>query len=182
MNDWNLRSRSHACNKCGTGFADGGKCRSAVAFTSEPFVCDIIAGMNTAKTPDYARVDFCESCWSALAAIVPPPDFISAWQGVYSAPEPETPEALPKETAESLLRRMLEHGGDEATPAVIFVLAVILERKRILVERSVRRGNDGTLTRVYEHRKTGEIMLIPDPALGLDEVPGVQQQIDLLLA
>jgi len=166
MTDWKLRSRSRACCKCGTGFAEGGKYRSAVVST---------AGH------EYVREDYCEACWGAFSAAVPPPDFISAWQGVYPATEPETPEALPKETAETLLRRMLEHGGDDATPAVVFVLAVMLERKRILIERGVRRGAGDALTRVYEHRKTGEILLILDPALGMDEVPGVQQQIDYLL-
>ena len=194
MTEWSFRSRSRSCHKCGAEFADGGVCRSAVAFFVEPLVREIFAekiaaqaaerakdAKNTPKDPEYVRLDFCEACWDAMSGATSPPDFISAWRSVYSAPEPESVEPLPKETAESLLRRMLEHGGDEATPAVIFVLAVMLERKRILLERSVRRNPDGTLTRVYEHRKTGEIMLIPDPNLSVDEIPDAQQQIDRLL-
>ena len=165
MTEWKLNSRSHACDKCGTQFADGESCRTAVVLADGK----------------YARVDSCEKCWGTLAEALPPPDFVSVWRGVYAAPEPAAPEPLPKETAENLLRRMLEHGGDDATPAVIFVLAVMLERKRILLERGVRRGADGALTRVYEHRKTGEIMLVTDPNLSGDEVPGVQQQIGRLL-
>ena len=194
MTEWNLRSRSRACHKCGMEFADGAKCRSAVALFAEPVVRELFAEKIAAqiserakdskpapKDPEYVRIDLCESCRGALAAATPPPGFISEWRSTYAAPEPDAPEPLPKETAENLLRRMLEQGGDEATPAVIFVLAVMLERKRLLIERSVRRGADGTLTRFYEHRKTGEIMLIPDPGLSAAEVPGVQQQIDLLL-
>ena len=58
----------------------------------------------------------------------------------------------------------------------------MLERKRILIERSVRRGEDGALLRVYEHRKSGEVMLVVDPQLQVDQIPAVQARIEALLA
>jgi hypothetical protein len=60
---------------------------------------------------------------------------------------------------------------------VRYILALMLERKRILKEREVKRGEDGTLTRIYEHPKTGDIFVIPDPELRLDQVAEVQQQV-----
>lgn len=65
--------------------------------------------------------------------------------------------------------------------SVIFILAVMLERKKILIERRVRHATDGTMIRVYEHKKTGEVMLVTDPDLGIDELPGVQRQVQRLL-
>jgi hypothetical protein len=35
---------------------------------------------------------------------------------------------------------------------------------------------------VYEHRKSGEVMLIADPQLQVDQIPSVQQRIEALLA
>jgi hypothetical protein len=58
---------------------------------------------------------------------------------------------------------------------------VMLERKRLLVERDVQHREDGKMIRVYEHRKTGEMFLIPDPRLRLDQLETVQQQVVTLL-
>ena len=197
MIEWNLRSRSRLCHKCGGEFIDGGKCRSAVLHFAEPLAREIFAEKIAAqaaerekdgkdaskdKAPEYVRIDFCEPCWNALASAPPPPPlWISAWQSLYAAPEPDAPEPLPKETVETLLRKFVEGGSVDENASVTFVLAVMLERKKLLIERGVRRGADGRLVRIYEHRKTGEIMLITDPDLGIEEIPGVQQQIDLLL-
>ena len=62
-----------------------------------------------------------------------------------------------------------------------YILALMLERKRILKEREVKRADDGQLSRIYEHAKTGEIFVIPDPELRLDQVAEIQQQVASLL-
>lgn len=185
MTEWNLRSRSHICHKCTRSFTDGERCCSSVAAFNTPIVQELLAEKiaiqatdpKAVKPPDFIRLDFCEGCWSTVAD----QDWISGWRGVYTAPEPPTPEPLPRETAESLLTRLLEGEDSGEQMAVIFILAVMLERKKILLERQVRRQPDGKLLRVYEHRKTGEVMLIADPDLQVDELPGVQKQVQLLL-
>ena len=48
-------------------------------------------------------------------------------------PPPEPEEALKKETAESLLRRIMTK-EDETKINLVYILAVMLERKRILVD------------------------------------------------
>ena len=70
---------------------------------------------------------------------------------------------------------MEENAADFANAR--YILALMLERKRILKEREVKRNEDGTLTRIYEHMKTGDIFIIPDPELRLDQVAEVQQQV-----
>lgn len=185
MTEWNLRARSHTCHQCSRAFADGERCCSTVAEFAAPLVQKLLAERIAAqandpkqtKPPEFVRLDFCPACWPDVQSA----DWISVWHSTYAAPEPAAPEALPRETAESLLRKLVEDDNCGENTAVIFILAVMLERKKILIERSVRRSPDGTIVRVYEHKKSGEVMLITDPDLQLDEIPGVQQQVKLLL-
>jgi len=89
-------------------------------------------------------------------------------------------EALKKETAESLLRRLIED-DDESKTNVIYILGVMLERKRMLVERDIQGRDDGSLIRVYEHRQTGETFLIRDPQLAFDALEAVQTEVVAML-
>jgi hypothetical protein len=57
----------------------------------------------------------------------------------------------------------------------------MLERKRILREVEVKHGDDGSLTRIYERARTGEVFVIPDPQLRLDQVEQLQSQVAALL-
>jgi len=99
---------------------------------------------------------------------------------MFRVPPPQPEEALKKETAESLLRRMVQE-EEPSLINVIFILAVMLERKRILVERDVQTRDDGRTVLVYEHRKTGESFLITDPRLHLDQLEEVQKEVTAML-
>jgi hypothetical protein len=155
--DWDIRPRSDACHRCGRSFGEGERLFSALQFGSE----------------GYGRVDHCDACWAKREAGFAA---FSAWQSVFRSPPPRPEEPLAKETAESLLRNLMETGGD-ARRNVIYVLAVMLERKKILVERDVRTDETGATTRVYEHRRTGDVFLIPEPRLRLDQLESVQQEV-----
>jgi hypothetical protein len=104
------------------------------------------------------------------------------WQSPYHAPEPPPVDPAPRQTVEALLRRLMESDEAAAHQPVIYVLAVMLERKKLLIERDARRQDDGMLLRVYEHRKTGEVLLISDPGLRLDQLAPVQEQVAALLS
>ena len=187
--DWNFRSRSQACAQCGAPFAEGAPVRSALVAFDTPIVrrlfaeklaeeeASAAAGLTVKPHPEYVRVDFCGPCWETLAD----PGWISAWRSVY-APPPAAPEdPLKKATPETLLRSLLEGEDPGNHVAAIYLLAVMLERKRILVERAVRNAPDGTAVHIYEHRRSGDILLVADPHLTADEIPGVQREIELLL-
>ena len=75
-----------------------------------------------------------------------------------------------------MLRQLIET-EDEENRNVIYILAVMLERKRILAERDVHTRDDGVKLRVYEHKKSGEVFLIPDPELKLAELEVVQEDV-----
>lgn len=155
--DWDIKSRSDQCSHCGQPMADRQTYVSALSRGEEGFV----------------RGDYHEACWSELEHTLAP---FSVWRNVFRLPPPPAEEALKKETAESLLRRLIEQEEPE-NGNVIYILAVMLERKKILVERNVEHLEDGDMIRVYEHRKTKETFLITEPRLHLDQLETVQQQV-----
>ena len=159
--DWDIRPRAEACAGCKQPFQDQQACLSSLVFGE--------AG--------YTREDYCETCWPTRAGTSAA---YSVWRSVFRVPPPEPEEPLKKETAESLLRRLIEQ-EDDRHRNVIYILAVMLERKRVLVEKDVQTREDGVMIRVYEHRKTADTFLIPDPRLRLDELDTVQQEVITML-
>jgi len=168
--DWTIQSRGHHCTATRHQFAEG-----------EPFYTLLFDD----KT-GYRREDLCEEAWKARPLDAPAP--YSFWKTKYNPPPPPTPEALGRQTAEDLLRtymsEQLPESADKARhmAAARYLLAVMLERKRILKEVEVKRGADGTITRIYEHGKSGEVFVVPDPQLRLDEIEQVQIEVASLLA
>ena len=74
----------------------------------------------------------------------------------------------------------LVNEDEEHTENARYILAVMLERKKLLRETDTQEIPSGIL-RVYEHRKTGDVFLIKDPQIPLSEVETVQEEIRLLL-
>ena len=104
----------------------------------------------------------------------------SAWQSTFRLPaKQEKPEVVEKESAEDLLRRLVEE-DDPATENVRYILAVMLERKKLLRETDQQHTNTGIL-RIYEHRKTGEVLVIRDPDISLDQVESIQEEVTAML-
>lgn len=165
--EWNIRLRGHVCQDCRRPFGEGETCVSALH-----------AATAADGSPTTERADRCRACWDAVDAATAS----SVWQSPYHAPEPPPPDPAPRQTVEALLRRLMESDEAAAHQPVIYVLAVMLERKKLLIERDAKRQDDGTLTRVYEHRKTGEVLLISDPGLRLDQLAPVQEQVAALLS
>jgi hypothetical protein len=162
-NIWSLQSRADRCSATGQVFADG-----------EYFYTLLFE-----EGESYRREDLSEAAFRDRPADAPQP--YSFWRSKFEVPPPPAPEALGKQTAEELLRRYME----EATPQYAnarYILALMLERKRLLKEVEVKRGEGGRLTRIYEHAKTGEVFVIPDPGLRLDQLGDVQTEVAAMLA
>lgn len=161
MQDWNIRSRAHECGECNTGFEDKQSYRTLL-FHGEA---------------EFERLDLCNNCWEQNHKddFKTRSGFLSVWQGVYKAPPPPTPDAIQKDTAEGLLRKLVALNDPQFLSAS-YILAVMLERKRIIkVKDQVR--EDGRRIFIYEQPKTGDVFSIPDPALKLDELASVQIQV-----
>ncbi|MRR10516.1 hypothetical protein EG831_10690, partial [bacterium] len=164
MNDWNIQSRAHTCSDCTRAFAD-----------REGYHTLLFEARS-----ELLRQDLCQACWDKQFShgARDRKGFISYWQGVYEAPPPPT-EALKRENAESLLRKIIELNEPRYGPAA-FILAVMLERKRLLkVKDQVIR--DGARTFVYEQPGTGDVFTIVDPQLQLNQLESVQRDVAELL-
>ena len=144
--EWNIRSRGHACCVCGQAFADRQPCVSVLR-----------------ELPDtFERRDYHTLCWRDEKR-----DWrsYSLWEGEYEAPPAVVKEEpVKKDTAESLLRRLILM-EDPAMRNVVYVLAVMLERGKQLVERDAKPHESGGILRVYEHKKTADIFTVLDPRL-----------------
>ena len=164
MTEWNIQSRAHACAACGKSFAD--------RETFHTLLFD--------EKADFRRSDVCQACWQKQYSegARDRKGFISYWHGVYIAPTPQV-EAIQKENAESLLRKLIELNDPRYIPAG-YILAVMLERKRLLKvkEQLVR---DGQRVFIYEQPSTGDVFTIIDPALQLNQLEQVQHDVANLL-
>src|SRR5437016_13549365 len=165
MNEWNIQSRSHHCQSCEKPFADKQVYHTLLFDEKE----------------DFRRSDICESCWQGQYSqgASDRKGFVSYWHGIYHAPPAAPPDPIQKENAESLLRKLIEL-NDPRYAAVGFILAVMLERKRLLKvkEQMVR---DGQRIFIYEHPKSGDLFTIPDPNLQLTQLEKVQHDVAHLL-
>ena len=123
---------------------------------------------------EYTRQDFCKKCSEKKVPV------LSSWKTIFMVPLPPKEETVKKENAESLLRKLVAKENDEDLNA-IFILTVMLERKKILVERDVQTLEDGRKLRVYEHKKTNESFVVIDPELKLSELEHVQDEVVVLL-
>src|ERR1051326_3385955 len=124
----------------------------------------------------FRREDLSEEAWTQRNENIQP---FSFWKSRYEPPPATPPEPLGKENAEDLLRRLLAE-GDQANTNACYVLAVMLERKRVLKQVKTEQS-EGHPVLIYEHAKTGDVFIVPDARLRLDEIEHVQQEVSQLL-
>jgi hypothetical protein len=158
-NEWPIKHRAEAC-----------------AVTQRPFA----AGENFytllfREADGFRREDLSEEAWTTRNENIRP---FSFWRSRYE-PSPATTEPIAKENAEDLLRRLLAEQKPEHANAC-YVLAVMLERKRIL-KQIKSETTDGDRVLIYEHAKTGDVFIVPDPQLRLNEIEQVQEEVANLL-
>ena len=158
VDNWHVKKCAKACDGCEKEFQHKQALYSRLFFDNG----------------EYTRQDFCEKCWNKEDP------GLSTWKTVFIVPPPPAEEAVKKENAESMLRKLLAKENEENLNA-IFILMVMLERKKIFVERDIQKTEDGRKLRIYEHRKTGESFMVIDPELKLNELESVQEEVVVLL-
>lgn len=164
MTEWNIQSRAHGCEACGKPFAD-----------KEPYHTLLFL-----EKADLRRCDICDGCWQKQFSegARDRKGFISYWHGIYEAP-PAPSDPIQKENAESLLRKLIELNNPHYVSAA-YILAVMLERKRILkVKEQI--VHEGKRVFIYEQPKTGDVFTIADPNLQLTQLEEVQRDVAALL-
>jgi len=165
---WEIQARSRCCANCQREFLDGDTYRCVLTYRDdEPF-----------------RRDFCQGCWDSHAESMLPQDepLISWWRSSVKIPPPKPKEEVIKRSlAEELLRKYL-HSPDPKHVNFCYVLAIMLERRRLLSQKhTIQEDPSGKTLLIYEHAKTGETLIILDPHLSLSEIGKVQAQVKDIL-
>lgn len=158
-NEWAIKPRSDVCTATQRPFQPGEQFYTLLFRDAEGF----------------RREDLSEEAYANRNENIQP---FSFWKSRYEpAPEP-APEPLAKETAEELFRRLI--ASPNAPPNACYVLAIMLERKRVLKQVKTDETARGRVL-VYEHGASGDVFIVADPQLRLDEVEAVQAEVSHLL-
>ncbi|MEM9479286.1 MAG: hypothetical protein AAGA58_06440 [Verrucomicrobiota bacterium] len=161
--DWKIKSRSHQCALTEKPFEDKEEIYTAI-FLAE-----------TEEDGDFQRRDFCIDAWDGHHEELKP---FSYWRTAYQAPPPPEEEVLQKQSAEAQLRQMIEEDSAE-TENSRYILALLLERKKTIKETDRQQVSDG-LIRIYEHVGSGEVFIVKDPQLPLNEVTRLEGEVERL--
>jgi len=127
-------------------------------------------------TNGYRREDLSEEAWEKRNENIRP---FSFWKSRYEPLPPKPAEPVPKENAEQLFRRLM--GSNNSPANACYVLAAMLERKRVLKQVKTESRNGGRRVLIYEQGITGDAFVVPDPQLRLDELETVQNEVAELL-
>jgi len=159
-NEWPIKHRADVCARTQRPFEPG-----------EQFYTLLFR-----EGDGFRREDLSEEAWTQRNENIRP---FSFWKSRYEPPPAILPEPLARENAEELLRRLLAE-NNPANRNACYVLAVMLERKRILKQVKTEQTEDPPVL-IYEHAKTGDVFLVPDARLRLDEIEHVQEEVSQLL-
>lgn len=158
--DWPIKHRADTCARTGRAFQPGEQFYTLLFREGE----------------GYRREDLSEEAWTQRNENIRP---FSFWKSRYEPPPAAPPEALAKENAEEIFRRLLAQ-NDPVNTNACYVLAVMLERKRVLKPIKTDQGDDRPVL-IYEHGKTGDVFIVPEVRLRLDEIEQVQNEVSQLL-
>jgi hypothetical protein len=156
-NEWAIKHRADACAVTHRRFVPG-----------EYFYTLLFHDAN-----GYRREDLSEEAWLKRNENIQP---FSFWKSRYEPLRP--PEPLARENAEELFGRLIASNNPPVNAC--YVLAVMLERKRVLKQIKTERGANGRVL-IYEHGETGDVFIVPDPHLRLDELESVQSEVTQML-
>ena len=160
---WSIKSRARECAESGDAFQSGQKIRAAIFPDPE--------------SSGYLRKDYTIEAWENREGEENP---FSCWLTTYEPPvTEEKAEDVVEDDPETLLKRLVDE-EEEHTENARYILAVMLERKKLLRETDTQEIPSGIL-RIYEHRKSGDVYIIKDPQISLTDVDRVQEEVRQLL-
>jgi len=159
-NEWAIRHRADFC-----------------AVTQRPFVPgEYFYTLLYHDSDGYRREDLSEEAWQPRNENG---RMFSFWKSRYEPLPPKPAEPVPRGNAEQLFRRLVESQNPPANAC--YVLAAMLERKRVLKQVKTESRDGGSRVLIYEQSTTGDVFVVPDPQLRLDELETVQNEVAQLL-
>jgi hypothetical protein len=162
--DWSIRPRGDCCAGTGRRFADG----------------EVVYTVLAAGEGGMERRDYAETVWAREEGR---PTYFCFWKGKFQRVPPRVEREPPVARAEAELRRRLSQPVEAQSPEarVIFLFGLLLERRKVLLVRERTQGPEGRVT-VYEHKGTGEVILVPEPEVRLSEVDQLRAEVEALAA
>ena len=153
--NWQMREVSKNCSVCGQPFKDGQPYQSVLEIEHNDLLC-----------LSARRSDCCLPCWQARPTDKPAADATVdsySWQGAFRSRDKKDSSAVHKGRLETMLAFLSENvGAQERRMAnLLFALAVILERKKVLAPCPSTAENPSML--VFTHTKSGESFLLRPP-------------------
>jgi hypothetical protein len=159
-NEWAIRHRADSC-----------------AVTRRPFVPgEYFYTLLYHGADGYRREDLSEEAWQNRNENI---RTFSFWRSRYEPLPAKSLEPLPRENAEQLFRRLITSNHPPANAC--YVLAAMLERKRVLKQVKAESRDGGSRVLIYEQGTTGDVFVVPDPQLRLDELESVQNEVAQLM-
>lgn len=167
MNEWKIQNHASTCSECEKCFEDKQSYRTLL------YEAD----------GELLRKDLCTECYKLVEKTLfqSTNEWISSWLGKYKKPPPKPKEAIQKDQIEQILLEMVsEPEENKALPGTLYILAAMLERKRILKIRDTIQKKDKRIF-VYEHNKSGDVFTIDDVKLSNQEWLDVHNQVTGLM-
>ncbi len=166
IQDWRIRSTSARCEVSGEPFSDG-----------EDFYTCIF---EDPASDGFVRRDYSVDSWREMRRKMDPAPF-SFWRSTYKAPARIPAGEKGTDTSiEGMLRRFIDE-DDPRTENARYILALMLERKKTLIPTDTKETENRTLL-FYEHAENGDVFIVADPGLRLDEIESIQREVVDLLA
>jgi len=166
IQDWKIRSTHARCEVSGDPFLDGDQFYTCIF--DEP------------ASDGFLRRDYSAAAWKKVRKKLDPAPF-SFWKSTYKAPVRAAEDHRTADTSvEGMLRRFIDE-DDPRTENARYILALMLERKKTLIPTDTKETETRTLL-FYEHADNGDVFIVADPGLRLDEIESVQREVVDLLA
>jgi hypothetical protein len=166
IQDWKIRSTHARCELSGEPFLDG----------QEFYTCIF----EDPATDGFIRRDYSAPAWKEIRKKLDPAPY-SFWKSIYKAPVKQGEnEADSEASIEGMLRRFVDE-DDPRTENARYILALMLERNKTLIHTDSKDTETRTLL-FYEHADNGDVFIVADPGLRLDEIESVQREVSDLLA
>jgi hypothetical protein len=157
---WEVKARAHKCSATGEPFADGQTILSRLIATADGLVRDDFEQAQWDKEKEAASRFF--------------------WKTVYHPPTPKEEAPFKEENAAEAVQELMAENNPENTNT-IFILAAMLERKRLWIEKAVQTDEEGHKVRIYEQKDSGETYFIIDPEISLENLVALQEEVALKL-
>ncbi|HEY5742974.1 MAG TPA: hypothetical protein VIS99_10575 [Terrimicrobiaceae bacterium] len=156
--EWEIKSPARCCARTGQQFKQG----------------EFFYTLLFRDGDGFRREDITEEAWKGRNENIEP---FSFWRSKYEAPASPATKPLLKDDVETLLRQLIAE-QNPASNNVRYILALMLERKRVL--RPMESSDSSLL--VYEHAGTGESLVVANPHLSLETISDIQREVYGMLA